>query len=162
MIWPLFEQGRLQIRPEKLQKLPKLLKKWHSWTCGKYTEGKKTNFKQYTTGDWSIWSWPASLQPIVFFLSKYFFACVLIWRHIASFNSEPEWCSCILTAKSCKYVESYFVKCGRDVKTLVKINWITILIRWQINEIFKGRRHAWWCGSTSQKINNVWRPPVYF
>ncbi len=34
------------------------------------------NIKQYAAGDWSIWSWPASLQPIVFFLSKYFFAYV--------------------------------------------------------------------------------------
>ncbi len=25
---------------KKLQKLPKLLKKWHSWTCRKYTVGK--------------------------------------------------------------------------------------------------------------------------
>ncbi len=67
---------------------------------------QKPNFKQYRAGDWSIWSWPASLQEIVFFLSKYFFACVRIWRHIANLNSEPERYSCILTAKCCKYFES--------------------------------------------------------
>ncbi len=59
---------------------------------------------------------------------------MLIWRHIASFNSEPEQYSCILTEKCCKYVESYFVKYGGDVKTLVEI---TILIPGQINEVFK-------------------------
>ncbi len=41
--------------------------------------------------------------------------------------SEPEWYSCILTAKCCKYVEWYFVKYGRDVKILVEINWISML-----------------------------------
>ncbi len=64
------------------------------------------NIKQYGAGDWAIWSWPASLQQIVFFLSKYFFACVRIWRHIASFNSELELYSYILMARSCKYVKS--------------------------------------------------------
>ncbi len=96
MIEPLFKRGILFKQGSKSCK--NYLNCWKNGTR-EHAEvhwRQKPNFKQYTAGDWSIWSWPALLQPIVFFLSKYFFAYVRIyckfqlrtWTIFMNFNGK--------------------------------------------------------------------------